>query len=47
MDGIGVIGICASAALALAILALMVAIPWVKDLDERVKKLEQENEKTN
>ena len=32
---------------ALAIMAIFLAIAWAKDLDERVKKLEQENEKTN
>jgi hypothetical protein len=32
---------------ALAIFALFVAIAWAKDLDERVKKLEQKYEKTN
>lgn len=31
----------------LAIFALFVAIAWAKDLDERVKKLEQKYEKTN
>lgn len=30
-----------------AIIALFVAITWAKDLDERVKKIEQKNEKTN
>lgn len=32
---------------ALAIMALFLVISWAKDLDERVKKLEQKNEKTN
>jgi hypothetical protein len=32
---------------ALAIMALFLVITWAKDLDERVKKLEQEDEKTD
>lgn len=32
---------------ALAIMAVFLVISWAKDLDERVKKLEQKNEKTN
>ena len=30
-----------------AIMTLFLVISWSKDLDERVKKLEQENEKAN
>lgn len=32
---------------ALAIMALFLVIAWAKDLDKRVTKLEQENEKTD
>jgi len=31
----------------LAVMALFLVIAWAKDLDERVTKLEQENEKTD
>ena len=32
---------------ALAIMVLFLVIAWAKDLDKRVTKLEQENEKTD
>ena len=32
---------------ALSTMSLFLVISWAKDLDERVKKLEQKNEKTN
>ena len=47
MDGIGIIGACASIALAIAIFAMFLAIAWAKELDERLKKLEKDNETTN
>jgi hypothetical protein len=44
---IAALGFFATLGFALAIMALFTVIAWAKDLDKRVTKLEQENEKTD
>jgi len=44
---IGTLAFFAIVGFSLAIMAIFLVIAWAKDLNERVKKLEQENEKTN